>query len=70
LEVGTAEKNVKARKLNGAFWCYLKRCFGSWNFLEYFETNEAKWCIRTLYEECGRRLSGEQLNVKICPSLK
>ena len=30
---------------NGAFWCYLKQCFGSWNCLENFESKEAKWCI-------------------------
>ena len=33
--------------------CYLKRWFGSWNCLENVETKEAKWCIRTLFEECG-----------------
>ena len=44
------------RKLNGAFWCYLKRCFGSWNCWENIETKEAKWCIRTTFRggiECG-----------------
>ena len=41
LEVGTAEKNVKARKLNGALWCCMKRCFGSWNCLENVESKEA-----------------------------
>ena len=49
-EVGTAEKKVKARKLNGAFWCCLKWCFGSWNCLENVESKEAKWCIQTLFE--------------------
>ena len=43
LEVGIAQKILKARKLNGAFWRYFKRCFGSWNCLENFETTEAKW---------------------------
>ena len=70
LEVGTAEKTLKARKLVDAFGRYLKRWFGSWDCLEQFETKEAKWCIRTLFEECGRRLSGELLNVEICSSLK
>jgi len=34
-------------------YSYLKRCFGSWNCLENVVTKEAKWCIRTLIEECG-----------------
>jgi len=34
LEDGTAEKTLKARTHNGAFWCYSKRCFGSWNCWE------------------------------------
>ena len=34
LEFGTAEKILKAKMQNCAFWCYLKRCFGSWNCLE------------------------------------
>jgi len=33
-EVGTAEKLLKDWRKNNAFWCYLKRCFGSWNCLE------------------------------------
>ena len=37
LEFGTAEKILKARMQNCAFWCYLKRCFGSWNCLENFD---------------------------------
>jgi len=41
---------LKARKLNGAFWRYLKRCFGSWNCLEIIESKEAKWCILALFE--------------------
>jgi len=49
-EVGTVETILKARKLNGAFWRYLKRCFGSWNCLENFETKEAKWYILALFE--------------------
>jgi len=52
LEVGTAKKLLKARKLNGAFWCYLKRCFGSWNCIENFvERKRAKWCILALFEK-------------------
>ena len=61
---------MKARKLNGAFWCCLKWCFGSWNCLENFENKEAKWCIQTLFErmwsttfrgaiECGNMLITE-----------
>ena len=49
LEVGTAEKNVKARKLNGALWCCMKRCFRSRNCLENFESKEAKLCILALF---------------------
>ena len=41
IEVGTAEKILKARTLNGAFWHYLKRCFGSWNCWEFFENEVA-----------------------------
>ena len=59
MEVATAKKILKARKLNGAYWRYLKRCFGSWNCLEKNESKVAKWCIRTLFDEYGRRLSGE-----------
>ena len=70
LEVGTAVNSLRAWTQHCAFWCCLKRCFGSWNCLEQFETKEAKWCIRTLFEECGRRLSGELLIVEICSSLK
>ena len=70
LEVGTAEKILKTRKLDGAFWRYSKRCFGSWNCWEKFESTEAKWCIRVLFKECGWRVSGELLNVEICSSLK
>jgi len=70
LEVETAEKKLKARKLNDAFWHYLKRFLGSWNSWENFESKEGRWCIRTLFEECGRQLSGELLNVEICSSLK
>ena len=44
---------MKGRKLNGALWRFLKQCFGSRNALENVETKEAKWCIRTLFEECG-----------------
>ena len=65
LEVGTAEKSLKAWKLNGAFWCYLKRCNGSWNCWEKFESMEAKWCILALFEECFRWLSEELFNVDI-----
>jgi len=53
LEVETAETILKARTQNGAFWRYLKQILGSWNCLEHFETKEAKWCIRTLFKECG-----------------
>jgi len=43
---------LKAMTLNGAFWCYLKRWFGSWNCcLEHFESKEAKWCIVALFEK-------------------
>jgi len=31
LEVGTAEKKLKTRLLNGAICRNMKRCFGSWN---------------------------------------
>jgi len=50
LEVGTAEKKLKATTQNGAFWRYLKRCFGKWSSLEHFESKEASWCIRTLFQ--------------------
>ena len=63
-------EKLEAGRKNGAFWRYLKRCFGSWNCLDNFESKQAKWYIRTLFEECGRRLSGELLNVEICSSLK
>ena len=80
LEVVTAYKKMKARKLNGTFWHYLKRRCGSCNCLEHVESNEAKWCILALFEtvfsklfqlfeECGRQLTGELLNVEICSSL-
>jgi len=38
--------------MSDAFWRYLKRCFGSWNCLENLESNEVKWYIKTLFEEC------------------
>jgi len=50
IKVGTAEKVLKARKQNGAFWRYLKRCFGSWNCWEKCESKEAKWCILAIFE--------------------
>ena len=50
LEVGSAQKMLKPRKLNGALWRYLKRCFGSQNCIENVETKEAKWCIMALFE--------------------
>jgi len=42
MEVGNAEKMLKARGINGAFWRYLKRCFGSGNCLENVESKKAK----------------------------
>ena len=50
LDDGTAWKTLKARTQNGAFWRYLKRCFGSWNCWEKCESKEAKWCILVLFE--------------------
>ena len=50
LEVGTTEKNLIASTQNGAFWRYLKWCFGSWYYLEHFESKKASWCIRTLFK--------------------
>ena len=50
LEVRTAQKMLKPRKLNGALWRYLKRYFGSYNCIENVETKEAKWCILVLFE--------------------
>jgi len=44
-EVGTAEKMLKARTLNCAFWRNLKRCFGSVE-----KNKDAKRCIVTLFE--------------------
>jgi len=41
---------LKARRLNGAIWRYLKRCFGNWNCLENVETKEAKWCNMALFK--------------------
>jgi len=38
LKVGTAEKKSKAKTQNGAFWRYLKWCFGGWNCRENFES--------------------------------
>jgi len=47
----TAEKKLKERRKDGALWCYLKWCFGSWNCLEKIESiKEAKWCILALFE--------------------
>ena len=48
LEVWTAEK--KMGTLNGAFWRYLKRCFGSWNSCENFEVNDANWSVLILFK--------------------
>ena len=41
------KKGWYAGRLNGAFLCYLKRCFGSWDRRETFENKDANWCILT-----------------------
>ena len=48
-----AENILKAMYLNCAFWRYWIRYFG---LKENFESKEAKWCIRTLFETYARRL--------------
>jgi len=48
LEVGIAEKILKARKLNGSFWRYLKRCFEV-ETTKKNESKEAKYCILALF---------------------
>ena len=48
LEVGTAEKNLKARTQNVAFCRCLERFLTSWNCWENFESKEASWWKRTL----------------------
>ena len=63
LKVGTAEKILKTRKLDGAFWRYSKRCFGSWNSLENVEARKINEGFGHFSKECGRRISGELLNV-------
>ena len=60
----TAGNILRARSKLGAFWCYLKRCLGSWNCLHNVETKEAKCCIRTLFKKCGPRLSCELYSIE------
>jgi len=43
LEVLIASKNLKPMNLNGAFWRFLQ-------LLAHFESKEASWCTRTLFE--------------------
>ena len=42
LEVGTVEKNFKARTLNGAFSCILNQYFGSWNYSDFSRSRTLK----------------------------
>ena len=49
---------LKARKLNGAFWNFLKRFFGSLNCLENVETKEAKWAFERFSKNVVDDLQG------------
>ena len=88
-EVGTAEKILEARRTRNSLEVrnapqtpivykmqnYLKQCFGSCNCLEYFETKEAKWCIRTIFERWFGssnclNLKRRKLNGAFCRYLK
>ena len=52
-KVGTAEKILKSKTHNGAFWPYLKRRFGSSNWGETFEIKNDNRCILTeLLRKC------------------
>ena len=52
-KVGTAEKILKSKTHNGAFWPYLKRRFGSSNWGETFEIKNGNRCILTeLLRKC------------------
>ena len=63
-EVGTAQNCLKSWTIYGAFWRYLKRGLGSWNWLEKGTSKDAKCCILTLFEEYGAQLLGELVNVE------
>ena len=40
----------KLGEKRGVFWCYLKRCFGIWNWWENVEIMDDRWCIMTLFK--------------------
>ena len=43
----------KQEEKRGAFWCYLKRCFGIWDCFENLEIMDDRWCILTIFLEVG-----------------
>ena len=56
LEDGSAEKTLKTRKENGAFWRYLKQCSWRWKCWENDKSKDGKWCILALFETYFRKL--------------
>jgi len=50
LAVGTVEKMLKARTIDGAYWRYLERFSRSWNGCDNLKSKQGKWCILALFK--------------------